>query len=443
MVIHTQMPTKSRRILFYGLVLIFLVLGSGISLYASGYRLNLSNLHLVKVGGLFVRSLPQDVAIWLDDKSIQNKTGLLSGGTFVTGVYPKNYKLELYAEGYRDWKRNVSVAPALVTEIKHALLIPKESRKISERAVDDFWLTGESVVEKSPSGKIYLTGTTSTLPGTVLLGSTGDGKIILSKDAKKRYWTNQDQATSTVLENILTKGNSLRPEDMLMLDENGDVLVQKQNSILDIDASAKQTSVVTTTTSNMRMERLSPSRFWLAWTVYDPKQDEFQVQVYDKLLNDTGDAGGKISGQAIQVGWANNSILGILSSKGEMYWYKVGDRNWNHVSSDGHSFAFNQDGTMLAVAESRSLEVFNLNDKQQYWRFNLTGINEVKGAWWHKDNDHILLEYPDKVMLLDLEDKSLQNFEVLAQTNHATYYPDQSQFYYLKDSLVYRLDLPQ
>lgn len=125
------MTRKARRLLFYALVAVFLVLGAGIVLYAQGWRFDFATGRVDKVGAIFVRAFPADASISLNGKPAQSQVGFLSRGTLISDLFPKNYKLKLSKNGYDGWQENVSVAPSLVTELKYAVLVPQNATSVA------------------------------------------------------------------------------------------------------------------------------------------------------------------------------------------------------------------------------------------------------------------------------------------------------------------------
>lgn len=84
---------------------------TGIILYASGFRLDLSQRTLAKTGMILVKSLPDGARIFLDEK--------LAGATDSTigSLEPKTYHLKIEKEGYIPWERDVEVKAELVTNV--------------------------------------------------------------------------------------------------------------------------------------------------------------------------------------------------------------------------------------------------------------------------------------------------------------------------------------
>ena len=96
----------------------FLVLITiGIVLYASGFRLDLSQRTFAKTGMILVKSLPDGARVFLDEK--------LTGATDSTvgSLEPGTYHLKIEKEGYISWERDVEVKAELVTAIT-AILPP-------------------------------------------------------------------------------------------------------------------------------------------------------------------------------------------------------------------------------------------------------------------------------------------------------------------------------
>jgi hypothetical protein len=118
------MTLRTRRKIFYTLVVLFFVLGSGVVLYAQGWRLDFSAWRLEKIGGIYVRSYPGDAAIYLNGKPVANDVGFLSPGTLISDLLPKTYTVSLKATGYDAWQENATVAPSQVVQFKYAVLVP-------------------------------------------------------------------------------------------------------------------------------------------------------------------------------------------------------------------------------------------------------------------------------------------------------------------------------
>src|ERR1035441_2686736 len=125
------MKLQTRKRIFYVFILLFVVIGAVVVLYAEGWRINLSTLEAEKAGGIYVRSYPNNAQITLSGKPVQNQSAFLSPGTFISGLFPKTYTLTLSASGYDAWTESTPVVPSLVTEMKYAVLVPKTATNVA------------------------------------------------------------------------------------------------------------------------------------------------------------------------------------------------------------------------------------------------------------------------------------------------------------------------
>lgn len=118
------MTLRTRRKIFYTLVALFFVLGTGVVLYAQGWRLDFSTWRFEKIGGIYVHSYPGDATIYLNGKPVPNDAGFLSPGTLISDLLPRTYNVSLKATGYDTWQEQASVMPAQVVQFKYAVLVP-------------------------------------------------------------------------------------------------------------------------------------------------------------------------------------------------------------------------------------------------------------------------------------------------------------------------------
>jgi len=120
------MTRKSRRIIVFICVVIFLVAAPPIILYSLGYRIDIKHLTIVATGGIYVRTAPTGVSITIDSTNTE-KTGLLSDAVFVQDLVPGQHSVSITKDGYFDYKKNLSVKENEVTKLEHITLIKKQT----------------------------------------------------------------------------------------------------------------------------------------------------------------------------------------------------------------------------------------------------------------------------------------------------------------------------
>jgi len=327
------MKLQTRKRIFYVFILLFVVIGAAVVLYAEGWRLNLSTLEAEKAGGIYVRSYPDDAQIALNGKSVPNQSAFLSRGTFISGLFPKTYTLQLSAAGYDAWTENTQVVPSLVAEMKYAVLVPKTATNIATTtaAVSDFFETdGQTIVTDSSAtiswlGKIIGYGTVVSHSADL---RTAVIRTISAKTGATTYsFYDFTTATSTNLSALLRQSDiRSTPTTNVFVDPYDDtnIITQTPAQIVAIDSDTHRTTVVDTAPAGETIESpiaMSPSV--MAWARYANASDTSQIVIYDKFSGDTTDDSLRIIGPVKQLAWVRNDVLGILASDNTLYLYNV------------------------------------------------------------------------------------------------------------------------
>lgn len=152
------MSKKARDLIFIFFILFFIVLAIVISLFASGYKFNLSrpfniNRILQKTGSLIVSTSPKDAYIFIDGKQQKNpvfklfKQDYLSTPNKVKNLLPGKYKLTLTKKNYWPLEKEVEIKSGIATIVENIhlfrsdlpiILIPSSESKISLSPSKDF-----------------------------------------------------------------------------------------------------------------------------------------------------------------------------------------------------------------------------------------------------------------------------------------------------------------
>lgn len=440
------MTLRARRALFYGLFALFLVLGTGITLYAQGWRIDLATFKTEKVGAIFVESFPSDAEITLNGKSVQNTNGFLSRGTLISNLFPKNYTLSLKAPGYDDWTENAMVAPTLVTEMKYAVLIPTNASSASPAAnVADFFEAGGNVVTGNTADAIAM-GTTTLAHGTIASHGS-DFTTIVTRSASGVYSAyDLVNGTSTSITALLRK-ESVPQSSVTAVTVNphdgANIFVETPSHFYTIDlatgAPGGTIDAFAAAGPGAVLEHpLAISSSWLAWGVYHNASDTSQIVVYDPFSGDTIDSSLTLPGRIASLQWIRSTLLGVLGTDGELYRYDIPSETLTKMADGVRSFYPTPDGSTVATLEGSSIEIFSLTlpaNQGGYYRFNLPDIGSIRSLTWYRDDTHLFVTYPTHVNFLDLADLSVRNFTSVSgmATNTAAIYDAQENALYLID----------
>jgi len=444
------MKIQTRKRIFYVFILLFVVVGILVVLYAEGWRINFSSLEAEKAGGIYVRSFPDAAQITLAGKAVQNQSAFLSRGTFISGLFPKTYTLQLSMPGYDTWVENAQVLPSLVTEMKYAVLVPKTATNVATSgAVSDFFEAGENMVTTDASSTIKWLGKTIGY-GTIISHSTDLKTAIIRTISTKTGATKYSlydfaNATSSNLSTSLVS-----PTANIFIDSHDDtsILVQTAATIEAIDAATRHTTVIETAPEGETIESpIAVSASVMAWARYTRAATSgatgtSQIIVYDKFSGDTIDSSLTINGQVKQLAWVKSNVLGILKSDNTLYLYNVPNEQLSTLANDVKQFYPSADGSTLAALEYHSLEIFSFTT-QDYYRFNLPQAADVQGLIWYKDQAHLFVQYPDRVAFLDFADTTLKNLTIVSEGTHSSYDPQQNALYLIDQGhQLLRFDFP-
>ncbi|HUC01900.1 MAG TPA: hypothetical protein VMA75_03270 [Candidatus Paceibacterota bacterium] len=453
------MKLQTRRRIFYVFILLFVVIGAAVVLYAEGWRLDLSTLQAEKAGGVYVRSYPSSATITLGGKPIQNQSAFLSSGTFISGLLPKTYTLKLSAPGYDAWIEAVPVTPTLVTEMKYAVLVPASSTAITTSSpVSDYFQADGGVVTESGGAITWLGKTIG--HGTIISHSTDlKTAVIRSVNAKTGAASyslyNFTNNTSTPLSAALAgAGIRLTATTNLFIDPYDDTAVFAQTAarIVRIDAGTLRATTVTTAPAGETIETpiaVSPSV--MAWALFSAPSPSTgttgssRIVVYDKFSGNTVDSSLTVPGAVKQLAWVRNNALGVLENTNALYLYNVSAEHLSVLADDVKQFYPAADGNAVAALEYDSLEIFSfVSGQPSYYRFTLPETANVQGLAWYKDDAHLFVEYQNHVSFLDLADTALKNLTTISDGTDASYDAQENSLYIIDPAQeLIRFDFPQ
>lgn len=131
------MSLTARRLIFYLLTLLFLIVAPLTIVYTAGYRYSTKQRRLVKTGALSVRTAPDDATIILNGKLYKDRTP-----TLIANLLPGLYDIALEREGYHSWRKTLPVesegtmfaSPVMLLKVASPELLPSEPRGETMRA---------------------------------------------------------------------------------------------------------------------------------------------------------------------------------------------------------------------------------------------------------------------------------------------------------------------
>jgi hypothetical protein len=230
---------------------------------------------------------------------------------------------------------------------------------------------------------------------------------------------------------------TLDPEDSSRL------IAKTARSLAILDFQTDRTRILATTTLQASfLDVLASSRTRLAWVTFDSKKNLSEVAALEEDNNSIGLRRELLRGRTVELAWSSNNTLGILQDDGTLYLYEPGTPSVQARANDVTSFAFTEDGSMLVALERRSVEVFSLTGSD-YSRLNIPDVEHVKNIAWYKDKQHLLVQYPEKISLVSLDDRSLENIQTVTESPQNFYSTKENSLYFIQNKNLFRLDFAE
>ena len=133
------MTKRFKKILFFGLCLLFLISAPSVIFYSLGYRFDFENIKIVQTGGLFLKISPPGVIVDIDQE-LHKKTNFFFDSAFINGLIPKDYQVTIQKTDYHPWSKVLKIEEKQVTEAKNIVLFPKNPEfNLVNKDINDFF----------------------------------------------------------------------------------------------------------------------------------------------------------------------------------------------------------------------------------------------------------------------------------------------------------------
>ena len=438
------MTKRTRNTIFYALCAVFAAVGTLVVFYAQGWRLDFETFGLRKVGGIYLRSFPEDALVFINDKKVDKKPGLLDRGRFIGNLFPKNYKISFVGEDYLNWTEHVQVNPSLVSEIKYAVLVPKNSESAATGTVKNFWVDDGKLMVDADNNTLLFNG--EKIKGNKVILQNGGSNIVLTEsNSPQTYFINYlsgNTPTSTILnQKLIAYGIQLSKIKEIIKDpaSGNQAVLRTADKIFSLDLRNGEISRLAS--SSVPVSEMAASPSWISWANADYKTGESVLTFYNRSSRSV-QSETNIAGKLTKLFFRNDDELGILQGDGGLYTISSGGEP-QKLASDVRDFEFSPSGDRVAALENQALEIFAFNREKDYWRFRLPSTEKIERVEWYKDENHIFIIYPDEIKFLDINDKNLENFPTIASGSNAKYDAKSNTLYFVKENQLRKIVFPK
>ncbi|GMX58818.1 MAG: hypothetical protein MCSN_4720 [Candidatus Microsyncoccus archaeolyticus] len=250
-----------KKIAFFSLVSVFLIVAPFLILDAQGYGFDFKKREFVKLGGISIKSIIPDVNVFINNE-YKNKTAPFSKDLLIQKLIPEEYNIRVEKENYHSWSKTLRVEGQKVTKAENIYLFP-ENNPINQYKdnINNFFLS------KNKQNIVYLTNNQEII--------YNNSTILKETESKKYFSSIEDIKFFPDLKNILIKGKNLQNKttyyylslDTLILNnlnflesannfylKENSIVYQNKNNIIEYSLSTKKSPVLRTSVDVFAME---------------------------------------------------------------------------------------------------------------------------------------------------------------------------------------------
>ncbi|MBI4992092.1 MAG: hypothetical protein HZB99_02635 [Candidatus Harrisonbacteria bacterium] len=443
------MTLRTRRILFYGLTLVFIFIGTIVIFYSSGWRFDLETMQINKLGALFFETItPTDATITIDKNKFEFHQGFLQSGILIANLFPKTYTVRITKEGYQNWIKELEVFPSLVTTAPPIVLLPEKPdlNKPLVNKIADFWVTPEHLITLASDGTLEFGGQ-KIIGNQIYKWSKTENLIITTQKKGSYFLIDLDHPSSAT--NLSLIFANLKPAKMRRaqiqsidfhpLNENQFIISTTEGLfILNIDklalASIHENPVSSLDINNAEIIFTDKNKIFLYNLTIDTK--EFLT---DKEFQDIRD---------IQIS-PSKYLVSLLEKNGQLYIFDRKSLNLTEIAENISKAIFAPDSKKIAaIGNNKELSIYYLADPNQESEknekpahFNIGSIQE-EALSWHKNSNYLFIKYPSNLYLLEANNLLPINFQMIDLENKKYQYgAGENSVYLLKNGSLYKLPL--
>jgi len=453
------MTLQLRRIVFYILTIFFVIIGTAVIFYSTGWHFDLETFKFNKLGALFFEITPNNATITIDKNLFEFKPGLLRSGTLIANLFPKTYTVKVTGDGYQSWIKEIEVQPSLVTEVPPVLLLPEKQdlRNPIFEGINNFWVGPKHIIVLKNNGVLEFQS--QKIIGNRVAQWSDSGESAITKASYSYFLINLDRPTSALnlnlifrsLKEIVDQDQSQIQKISFYPSQENKFILSTKNGLYILDTkklSLKKIHkgiVKTFTIKNNELfftDGINPVR--------DNISNGIKILVYNLSLNtkelltdqefkEVKDI--QITRSGYQVVILEEGGLAHLFNRKSLLLVPIAKNILTSLLSPN-------DKKIALVNDKKELIIYPTSDSSERVKkpekpvvFNIGSTQENKVAW-HKNSAYLFIKYPSTLYLLEGNNLPPINFQVIDLENKKyVYQPTEDSVYLLKNSSLYKLPL--
>ncbi len=432
------MSIRTRRLLFYLLFALFVVIGSSLVAYSLGIKLELRTLTFSETGGIYIKSEPPEARIYLDNKIIENQSGIFQSGTLVDNLKEGNYLVTLKKDGYFDWQKMVKIESSLVEVFDSIVLVSKTTpQRIIEKQAK-FHVLNDNILTET-DGKIVIGE--NRLPGNKVEDLVNNGAIITYSEKNKSYY----------LSNIFTLDSSLNINALFSnlkesrLDLPGSVpiikvafhpfnynklIIQTRGALYNLDIVRLTVEKIAQGVKDFKVEGqevifYNDAAFYKYNLIFRSKSEFFSLENKPAVVD-------------FALGKSNETV--ILLDGGELYLLETSGTL--KIADKAKAFSLGNDKRFIAFMDNNGPTYVYRIDKKEYTKLETEINEEISGFSWYKDNKHLFIKTGVGLYFVEVDDNlPLNTVRLASEVIEYNYEPENGLLYFSTPTGIFKLEI--
>lgn len=423
------MPHKTRLVLFYSFVLIFLALGSLVLAFSYGWRIDFETGKIQKIGAIYIKTNLRDVTIKINDKIYPDASGLLQSGTLISNLLPKTYRVTIDKTGYLPYRKTVTVQPSRVEELLNVQLIPETFDETfiapakGTAFIDATESADKMILQNATSGTYYLydrTNASSTLNLTMAIANAKRGqkiKRIAFVPFKPTQFIIEDASGLKLFDSEKKTVESLLNASIVYWNMNGSTIIGAET------AGGVSSQGKPSTTAKKTQRLFMFNLVFRSKTVLDDLNTQLTPSTSIAAIDATDNFG----------------MIAYSDTKGTLSLFTAKDKTLRQIADNVRSFTFSPDGKKLLILGASGhptilfVEDFDGDIRKKAGdtiNVALPHPELTTTVHWYADSYHLLVEQHSELFITELDDrKPLNIFPLIANFIDYHYIPQDRSIY--------------
>ncbi len=432
------MTYSFRKKFFWAFVALFVLVGAILIFYIQGYRVDFSSFSVKKTGAVYIESTPNDIEIFLNQKSYKDKSSILQKGTLITNILPKKYYLSLKKDGYFDYEKNITVDQSAVVRLLNIVFVPKE---VPSKNIDaDFKGTkiiqisqNQDVITQDQSKNIFYLYRKSDLSKPVNLTSTISTFFKQKLQEISFYPQEENKFIITTPRGLYIVDIDKKTSSLLQAGTIYFNIVDKNNLYSVVETSIKTTALinkksVTKTIATSTLEIIDLSLAQKAGTITTP----FDATDIVNFGNSSSRYFYLLKNGSLYIQDKSSNQFTLIAQKAASASFSPNENKILFQDQDGKAFVF--------LFED---DVVNFDMKKgEQLKLNIPDTTKIKNISWYKDSYHIVFQYPQKLYFAEItKTEPNNNFKISDKMITPYYDKKTSSYYYLEEGKITYIEL--